>query len=102
MEHPATLYKHGVSLLYRLISRVNLEMTDPRREYRVGCYIFSLDNIPRYVENRAAEQWAHYVKNRIPISRGLAQNIDDWGIPFPTMVPHPYSQTLLHLREPAT
>ena len=64
-------------------------MTDPRREYRVGVYIFSLDRIPRQVEERAAEEWAYDLQNHIPISPGLAQRIDDWGIPFPTSIPHP-------------
>ena len=62
-------------------------MADPRREYRVGVYIFSLDRIPRHVEERAAEEWAYDLQNHIPISRGLAQRIDDWGIPFPTIIP---------------
>ena len=75
-------------------------MTDPPREYRVVCYI-SLDRIPRHVEERAAEVWTYAPQNRIPISRGLAQSIEDWGIQFQTIITHPYTPTLLTPRPPA-
>ena len=76
-------------------------MADLRREYRVGVYVFSLDRIARHVEERAAEEWAYDLQNHIPISRGLAQRIDDWGIPFPTVIPNPYPPTLRPPIEPA-
>ena len=76
-------------------------MTDPRRYYRVGCYILSLDRIPRHEEERAAEEWAFDLQNHIPISRGLAQRINDWGIPFPTVIPSAYPSTLRPPTEPA-
>ena len=75
-------------------------MADPRLEYRARCYI-SLDRLPRYVEERTAEEWAYDLQNNIPISRALAQRIDDWGIPFPTIIPHPYPPTLPTPRGPA-
>ena len=68
-------------------------MTESSREFLVGCYIFSLDRIPRYVEELTAE-WAYHLQNLIPISRGLAQRIDGWGIPFPSIIPQPYTTTL--------
>ena len=52
-------------------------------------------------EERAAEERAYDLQNRIPISRGLAQRIDDWGIPFTTIIPHPYPPTLRPPTEPA-
>ena len=76
-------------------------MADPRREFRVGCYIFSLDRIPRHIEEMAAEEWAYNLGNRIPISRGLAQLIERWRIPFPSIMPHPFPTTLRPPREPA-
>ena len=65
-------------------------MTDARRDFRVGCYIFSLDRIPRQVE-----------ENRIPICRGLAQRIEEWGILFSTIIPHPHPPTLSRPSEQA-
>ena len=76
-------------------------MTDPRREFPVGCDIFSLVRIPRHFEEMAAEEWAYDVLNRIPISRGLAQVNKRWRIPFPTSMPLPYPPTLRPPREPA-
>ena len=76
-------------------------MADPRREYRVEVYIFSIDRIPRHVEERAAEEWAYDLQKHIPISSGLAQRIDDWGIPFPTIITHLYPPTLRPPTEPA-
>ena len=76
-------------------------MADPRREFRVGVYIFSLDRIPRHIEEMAAEEWAYNLQNRIPNSRGLAQVIEGWRIPFPTIIPHPFPTTLRPPREPA-
>ena len=55
----------------------------------MGVYIFSLDRIPRHIEEMAAEQWAYNLQHRIPNSRGLAQVIEGWRIPFPTIMPHP-------------
>ena len=63
-------------------------MADPRREFRIGCYIFSLDRIPRHIEEMTVEEWAYYLQNHIPISRGLAQVMEGWRIPFPTIMPH--------------
>ena len=76
-------------------------MTEPRREFGVGCYIVSRDRIPRQAEERAAEEWAYDLQNHIHISRGLAQRIDDWGIPFPTIIPPPYPATFRPPTEPA-
>ena len=76
-------------------------MADPRREFRVGCYIVSRDRIPRQVEERAAEEWEYDLQNHIRISRGSAQRIDDWGIPFPTIIPTSYPPTLRPPTEPA-
>ena len=75
-------------------------MADRCREFRVGCYIFSLDRIPTH-EERAAEELAYDLQNHIPISSGWAQGIDDWGIPFPTIMPDPYPPTLRPPIEPA-
>ena len=76
-------------------------MADRRREFRAGCYIFSLDRSPRQVEERAAEEWAFDQQNRIAISRGFAQRVDAWGIPFPTIIPNPYKPTLRPASEPS-
>ena len=76
-------------------------MADPRREFRVGCYIFSLDRIPQHIEEMAAEEWAYDLQNHIPIFRGLAQVSEGWRIPFPIIMPHPYPPTLRPPREPA-
>ena len=65
-------------------------MTDPRSEFRVGCYIFSLHCIPRQGK-----------ENRIPISPELAQRIEEWGIQFPTNIAHPCPPTLPHPSEQA-
>ena len=76
-------------------------MADQRREFRVGVYIFSLNRIPRHVEERDTEEWAYDLQKHIPITRGLAQRIDDWGIPFPTIIPYPYPPTRRPPTEPA-
>ena len=76
-------------------------MTDPRREFRVESYLFSLGRIPRNGEEREAEVWADDLQNRIPISHGLGQRKNDWGIPFPIIIPHPYPPTLRAPTEPA-
>ena len=76
-------------------------MTDPRREFRVGCYIFSLDRITRHVEELAPEEWAYDLQNHSPISRGLGERSDDSGIPFLTIIPYPYPPTIRPPREPA-
>ena len=81
-------------------SRIPLEMAEPPPEYRVDCYMFSLERISRHGGERATVECTDDQQNRITLSRGLSRSFEHCGVPFPRIIPHHYPRTLRPRGEP--